>query len=123
MNGKSYIISGNFPDMFSIEMYRDIDTIKQFTNEDEKLRNDLSSSELVKLFDLLKKWVVNFLNLNTSGTVYTMEEVMPGFNDVYCLADLFKKIVGILNMSAAEAKAKAQMINRPVTGDENENNG
>lgn len=114
MNGKVYTISGNFPKMFVIELARNINEIRKITDGDYT-----QLDKFPELFDLLKKWVLSFLNLNVDGITYSMSEIMTGFNDVFCLFDLFNYIVKVTDADATDANEMAKLQNLQALAKDN----
>ena len=84
--GNVYMIDGNFTSEFATEV---IATQKKINNINNK-KDD--SDKFVQLFQLLKDWCLKFINLNTEGKKYTADDVQAGFNDYWCLLDLFKNV-------------------------------
>ncbi len=91
MNGKPYIINGNFATEFIMNMIRVKDRITA-------IQADLDKPEgITEMFDILKRWCLDFINMNVDGIVYTMSDVNAGFNDFDALSYLFNFIVKTVN--------------------------
>lgn len=91
LNGKVYVISGNFSTAFSAEIVKTIDKI----NEIRKSENDIA--QFPKMFNLLKEWCLSLINLNVDSVQYTMDDVNAGFNDIYVLYNLVAYISKVLS--------------------------
>ena len=61
-----------------------------------------------ELYDLLKDWTLELLNLNTEGITYSMDAVLRDFNDIYVMNNLLKYIGGFMGKEAPELMKKAQ---------------
>lgn len=86
LNGKVYIISGNFASTFAVEMVGYIDKIEQFKSD------KLNYTAAPELINILKEWCLKLLNHNIDGKEYDMSAVNAGFNDVDVLLGLFAYI-------------------------------
>lgn len=82
MNGKIYIVKGNFPTSFTEELVR---VSKQITEIQKNADKEFIYIESLKI---LKNWCLLLLNQNIDGETYTLEDVERGFNDVNILKKL-----------------------------------
>lgn len=116
MRGKVYTISGNFPKMFAVELVRNIEEINKVTNGDYT-----QLDKYPELIHLMKDWILSFLNLNVDGVSYTISDVNAGFNDIWCIFDLFNYIVRVVNADAKDANEMAKLQNLQKSNTENMN--
>jgi len=93
LNGREFVINGNFTGAYAIELSRYIDKITEF----EKV--GASVEKMPEMFDLLKEMTLTLINMNVEGVVYDMKDVEQGFNDINVLFNLMNYIVGIINAS------------------------
>lgn len=93
LNGREFVINGNFTGAYAIELSRYIDKITEF----EKV--GASVEKMPEMFDLLKQMTLTLINMNVEGVVYDMKDVEQGFNDINVLFNLMNYIVGIINAS------------------------
>ena len=93
LNGREFVINGNFTGAYAIELSRYIDKITEF----EKV--GASVEKMPEMFDLLKQMTLTLINMNVEGAVYDMKDVEQGFNDINVLFNLMNYIVGIINAS------------------------
>ena len=91
MNGKVYMIRGNFSTKFTDEVMKaqkKVNEIQQ--NEDDFFR-------YTELLSYLKNWCLLVLNQNVDGETYTHEDVERGFDDITILMGLFIYIGKLIN--------------------------
>ena len=91
LNGKTYIISGNFASTFSVEMVKYIEQVEKYKEEKADIK------DMPEMVDMLKEWCLNLLNHNIDGKVYDMTVINAGFNDVDVLFNLFNYITNLIN--------------------------
>lgn len=91
MNGKQFVISGNFPSEFLAEMSRVADKYLEYQkvlkskNPDPKI--------FAEMFDMMKDWCLKLINMNVDGVQYTMADINAGFNDLDALIVVYDFIV------------------------------
>lgn len=98
LRGVVYTISGNFSTAFSAN-------ILKTTEQINKIRNNSNNIEkFPEIFDLLKEWCLDLINLNVDGKTYSMDDVNAGFNDIYVLYNLISYISKVVSASNKEIK-------------------
>ena len=103
LTGKIYRISGNFSMGFASQIFKTMQRVEKVTN------SNLSDIEkFPELYDLLKDWTLELLNLNTEGITYSMDAVLRDFNDIYVMNNLLKYIGGFMGKEAPELMKEAQ---------------
>ena len=102
LNGKTYMISGNFSTAFAANMIKYLEEAKQFENI-----NVNEPEKYAGAFEILKKWCLELINLNIDGIEYTMNDVNAGFNDYFVLIGLINYIAGLMDI-------KPQETNKPT---------
>lgn len=101
LNGKTYMISGNFSTAFAANMIKYLEEAKQFENI-----NINEPEKYAGAFEILKKWCLELINLNTDGIKYTMDDVDAGFNDYFVLCGLIDYIAKFIQIKPQEIKTE-----------------
>lgn len=103
LTGKIYRISGNFSMAFASQIFKTMQRVDKVT------KSNLSDIEkFPELYDLLKDWTLELLNLNTEGITYSMDAVLKDFNDLYVMYNLLQYIGGYMGKDAPEFMREAQ---------------
>lgn len=103
MNGKPYVISGNFTVDFMVEMAKYIDEVKKLESDMKTVNSISEKAELVsKLFDIYKEWCLKLINYNVDGIEYTMQDVNMGFNDMEAIKYLMGHIAKLIARAEKE---------------------
>lgn len=96
MNGKAYIINGNFTVEFVLEMAKYVDEVK-------RLESDLTNIENVtRLYEVYKEWCLKLINYNVDGEQYTMKDVVNGFSDLEAMKYLMGHIAKLIARAEKE---------------------
>lgn len=116
LSGKIYRISGNFSGEFGAYLCRiksRVDTVA-----DSKL-SDIE--KFPELYELLKDFTLQLINLNTEGVTYSMDAVQKDFNDIYVMWNLLRYIDNHMGKKAPDLVREAQNSkeNIQVTQDAN----
>lgn len=80
LNGKSYIVPGNFSSEFSLKVHS---TLKQL-EEAEK------NEDVATCYEILKKWIYEFINIGDNKV--TMEDVAREFGDYRLMKKLLETV-------------------------------
>jgi len=103
LTGKIYRISGNFSMAFASQIFKTMERVDKVT------KSNLSDIEkFPELYDLLKDWTLELLNLNTEGIAYSMDAVLKDFNDLYVMYNLLQYIGGFMSKDAPALMQEAQ---------------
>ena len=103
LTGKIYKISGNFSMAFASQIFKTMERVNKVT------KSNLSDIEkFPELYDLLKDWTLELLNLNTEGVTYSMDAVLRDFNDIYVMNNLLNYIAGFMGKNASALMQEAQ---------------
>jgi len=106
MNGKKFVISGNFPSEFIAEMAIVAEKYKQYENITEE---NVDPAVFAEMFEMMKEWCLKLINMNVDGKVYTMADINAGFNDFDALVYVYHFIV---KQTATKVKESENLTKR-----------
>lgn len=109
MNGKKYVISGNFQSEFLAEMSRVADKYLEY----QKVLHSANPDPAIfgEIYDVLKNWCLMLINLNIDGETYTMADINAGFNDLDALIAVYsfiEKRVGAASVALNQSNQNQQ---------------
>lgn len=98
MNGKVYIIDGNFSHEFALQTAAYKERFEEAEAQVKKNNADVNAA--MHLMNLYKECCLMLINHNVNGTEYTMQDVNSGFNDINALVYLMKGVFDIVEKEA-----------------------
>lgn len=101
LTGKIYRISGNFSMGFGAEILKTIKRVEAITKG-----NMDNAEKFPEIYDLLKDWTLQLINLNVDGVTYSMDAVLRDFNDIYVMYNLIAYISGFMSTSGDKLEQK-----------------
>lgn len=105
LSGKKYFISGNCTFDFASVVFK---TKKQIN---ELLAGSFDLEDrFPQIYEILKEWMLKFLNYNVDGITYTVDEVDKEFNDLYVMYGFLVEISKYIAEDSKDTQLKTAIM-------------
>ncbi len=107
LKGRTYIISGNFAEMYSLELAKDAERIQAAQKAAQENGESLESN--IEIINIMKEWTLGFLKYDTTGEPVTMEDITRGF-DVRTMLYLLREVTAFVGKQMGQDNGGMKVI-------------